>query len=245
MIFINAYTTKFAGVFYACSKVLLAIASILLLSLLFACPSVYGGRYDGTYSVGATVKGHTGEVSLTLTYGDDNKTETLKVPTGTENFTFGAKLVDNQSFTLSVTAPDGQTCRSSLTGGVIVDTDITDIEVTCELSTHSVSGLVSGLANGETITLTLSPTGATAEDKAIIGDADESTDDTFTFDTVIANGDTYAVTTTQPTGKTCTVAPAGTRTMGDADANIVVTCVVNSHSVGGVLEVLQMVKPLH
>ena len=172
--------------------------------------------------------------SLTLTYGDDNKTETLKVPTGTENFTFGAKLVDNQSFTLSVTAPDGQTCRSSLTGGVIVDTDITDIEVTCELSTHSVSGMVSGLANGETITLTLSPTGATAEGKAIIGDADETTADAFTFDTKLATGDTYAVTTTSPSGKICMVAPAGTQMMGAADDNITVTC-VTAYSIDGMV----------
>ena len=144
MTFINIYITKLAGAFFTRSKILLAIAGILLLSLLIACHSVYGGRYNGTYTVGATVKGHTGEVSLTLTYGDDNKTETLKVPTGTENFTFGAKLVDNQSFILSVTAPTGQTCRSSLDGGVIVDTDITDIEVTC-VTTHSVSGMVSGI----------------------------------------------------------------------------------------------------
>ena len=234
MTFIKAYTTKLAGVFYAPSKVLLATAGILLLSLLFACHSVYGGQDGDTYSVGATVTGHTGEVSLTLIYGDDNKTETLKIPTGTENFTFGAKLVDNQSFTLSVTAPTGQTCRSSLTEGIIIDTDITDITVIC-VPTYSVSGVISGLANGETITLTLSPTGGVLETEDITGDVDETTDDVFAFDTRLVNGDTYTITTSSPAGKTCTVNNAGTRTMGDADVtDISVTCVViNTYSVGG------------
>ena len=102
MTFINAYTTNLAGAFFARSKVLLAIAGILLLSLLVACASTDvdddddGGGNDDTYTVGGTVTGHTGEVSLALTYG--NETETLEVPTGTDKFTFDAKLVANQSF---------------------------------------------------------------------------------------------------------------------------------------------------
>ena len=214
---------------------MLAIAGILFLSLLFACHSVYGDRDGGdTYSVGATVTGHTGEVSLTLIYGDDNKTETLKIPTGTEKFIFDAKLLANQLFALSVTAPTGQTCRSSLDQGTIIDTDITDITVIC-VPTYSVSGAISGLANGETITLTLSPTGGVSETEDITGDVDETTDDSFVFDTRLVNGDTYTITTTSPAGKTCTVNNAGTRTMGDADVtDISVTCVViNTYSVGG------------
>ena len=234
MTFIKAYTTKLAGVFYARSKVLLAIAGILLLSLLFACHSVYGDRDGGnTYSVGATVTGHTGEVFLTLIYGDDNKTETLKVATGTEKFIFGAKLLANQLFALSVTAPTGQTCRSSLTDGTIIDANITDIEVTCVV-TYSIGGAISGLTNGETITLTLSPTGGVLETEDITGDVDETTDDVFAFDTRLVNGTTYAVTTTSPAGKTCTVAPAGQRTMGDANVTgVLVICVANTYSVGG------------
>ena len=95
-----------------------------------------------TYSVGATVKGHTGEVSLTLIYGNDDKTETLNVPIDAENFTFDAKLGVNQSFALNVIAPAGQTCSPSLAGGVIVDADVTDIEVTCE-AVYSVGATVS------------------------------------------------------------------------------------------------------
>ena len=236
MTFIKAYTTKLTGVFYAPSKVLLAIAGILLLSLLFACHSVYGGQDGDTYSVGGSISRHSGEVSLNLTYGDDNKTETLNVPTGTENFTFGAKLVDNQSFTLSVTAPTGQTCRSSRTQGTIVDANITDIEVIClAIPTYSIGGMVSGLTNGENITLTLSPTDGTAETKDITGDADDTSDDNFAFDTRLVNGVTYTVTTTSPASKTCTVNNAGPQMMGDADVtDVTVACVaIATYSVGG------------
>ena len=224
MTFINTYITKLAGAFFARTKVLLAIAGILLLSLLIACASTNdGGGSDDTYTVGGTVTGHTGEVSLNLTYGE--KTETLEVESGTEKFTFVAKLEAGQSFTIAVTNPAGQTCRSSITAGSIVNVNITNIEVTCvTVPTYSVGGEVSGLGDGETITLTLFSTGGTAETKDITGDANETTDDTFAFDTKLAAGDTYTVTTTSTAGKTCTVAPAGEQTMGDADVTVPITC---------------------
>ena len=239
MTFFNTYTTKFntytiklAGAFFARSRILLAIAGILLLSLLFACHKVYGGQEAGdTYSVGATVKGHTGEVSLTLIYGNDDKTETLKVPIDAENFTFDAKLGANQSFALNVIAPAGQTCSPSLAGGVIIDADVTDIEVTCE-AVYSVGATVVGLAEGDSITLTLTPTDGTAEDKTITGDVDATTDDAFAFDTKLVAGTTYTVTTNSPMNKICTVDNAGTQTIAAADANITVTCVA-VYSVSG------------
>ena len=224
MTFINTYTRKLAGAFIARSKVLLAIAGILLLSVLIACAPPEDG--DDTYTVGGTVTGHTGEVSLALTYGE--KTETLKIEAGTDKFTFDGKLEDNQSFTIAVTAPDGQSCRSSLTEGTIVNANITDISVTCEtVPTYSVGGAISGLGDGETVTLTLFPTGGIADDKDVNGDTDETTDDTFTFDTKLANGATYMLTvTTQPAGKACTVTPAGEQTVADGDVtDVTVTCI--------------------
>ena len=230
MTFTNTYITKFAGAFFARSKVLLAAAGILLLSLLVACASTDddngGGGSADTYTVGGTVAGHTGKVSLTLTYGDDDKTDTLEVEAGTDKFTFAAKLEDSQSFTLAVTAPVGQACRSSITQGTIVNANITNVEITCKVASYSVGGTVSGLADGDTITLTLTPTGGSAETEDVTGNGN------FSFDTVIAYGTTYTVTTTSPADKACEVAPRGTLTMGDADADITVTC-VPTYSVSG------------
>ena len=236
MTFINTYITKLAGVFYTRSKVLLAIAGILLLSGLIACASTDGdgGGSDDTYTVGGTVTGHTGDVSLDLTYGE--KTETLEVPTGTDKFTFAAKLEANQSFTIAVANPDGQSCSSSVTQGSIVNANITNVEIVCvTVPTYSVGGAISGLAEGDAITLTLFPTGGIAEDKVITGNADETTDDSFTFGTKLANGVTYTVAvTTQPARKTCEIAPVGEQTMGEADVtDIAVTCVLTTYSISG------------
>ena len=235
MTFTKPYITKLAGAFFARSKVLLAIAGILLLSLLIACASTDDGGGGGgsadTYTVGGTVAGHTGDVSLKLTYGEE--TETLKIETGTDKFTFAAKLEDKQSFTIDITAPQGQTCSSSVTQGTIVNANITNIEVTCVTNTYTVGGTVSGLAENETVTLTLSPTGGIADDIVITGDAEETRDDAFAFDTAIAYDTTYTVTTTSPAGKTCTIAPAGEQTMGDANVTgIAVNCIA-THSVSG------------
>ena len=445
MTFNNSYSIKLAGAFFARSQVLLALAGILLLSVLIACAGKKAGEVD-TYTVGGNVTGHTGEVSLTLTYGADDKTETLKVFENGRNFAFEAKLVTEQSFTLAFTTPQRQICSSSLTGGTIVDANITNIEITCNdlppstysvsgtitgaassgdvqvvisvydeitgtvgtslsvsatpdgafsfadieenkfyvlkassatpgetcigpsttpvlvtgdvtdalitcsastgpflrldlisatsaaslatvnvfigdgaipdttgtpdhvvngsdsdviiipnidgspvangflytvsidankyyaitvttssaetcevtrnssggpvtanvaveidcniVDTYSVGGTVSGLAQNESITLTLAPTGGVLETENVTGDADATADDTFAFDTELATGDTYTVTTTSPAGKTCTVNNPGTQTMGGADVtDISVTCVVaaaaNAYSVGG------------
>ena len=214
---------------------MLAIAGILLLSLLIACAPEEedddGGGSADTYTVGGTITGHAGEVSLALTYGE--KTETLKIEAGTDKFTFVTKLEANQSFTIAVTNPAGQTCSSSLNQGTVVDANITNIEVTCVVNTYSLSGEVSGLANGDTVTLTLSPTGGTVETEDVTGDADETADEPFTFDTRLLNSATYEVTTTSPTGKKCTVAPAGEQTVADADVtDITVTCLA-TYSVSG------------
>ena len=328
MTFTNTYITKLAGAFFARSKILLAIAGILLLSLLVACAPPEddddGGGSADTYTIGGTVAGHTGEVSLKLTYGEE--TETLKIETGTDKFTFAAKLEDKQSFTIDVTAPQGQSCSSSVTQGTIVNANITNVTVTCSdavatytvsgsvtdaddntqititlshgdagnppanivnmettpnadgaftfdipankvyvlsvasattdevctpnvttfsepitanvtdadivcapaaAGTYTVGGTISGLANGEAITLTLTPTGGVSETKVITGDA-------FVFNTRLTNGDTYTVTTTQPVGRTCEIAPEGEQTMGDAHVtNVAVTCVANTYSISG------------
>ena len=90
MTFINTFLTKLAGAFFARSKTLLALTGILLLALLVACVETKADppKTEDTYTVGGTIEGHTGTVSLTLTYGD--ATDTLSIAVGTESFTFNA-----------------------------------------------------------------------------------------------------------------------------------------------------------
>ena len=202
MTFTNTYTTKFASVFYARSKVLLAIAGILLLSALIACaPEDGGGGSADTYTVGGTVVGHTGKVSLTLTYGE--KSETLEVEAGTDKFTFVAKLEDSQSFTIGVTAPDGQTCSSSITEGTIVDANVTNVEVSCKKTiTYSISGEIAEAAFKSQVYIVLTvyddSTGTGGTKQTIKG-----SDEMFTF-TGIPENKFYTLEASSSTiGETC------------------------------------------
>ena len=329
MTFINTFVTKLAGAFFARSKTLLALAGILLLALLVACAPPDAEK---TYTVGGTIEGHTGTVSLTLTYGD--ATDTLSIAVGTETFTFDAKLNAKQSFSLDITAPEGQSCSSSRPDGTIADANITDIQISCVDNPYSVSGTVSGasananitvslflsdtdnidtssatadrtaipagdgtfsfaveqndfyyeitvsssapnetcqidtgnkgqvtaditdiaitcktlyyisgsvsgLEQSETVTLTLTPTGGTAETKTVRGDANTATDDSFTFDTTLLKDATYTVTAASPpTGKGCAVTPAGAQIVGDNNATVTVTC-VKPNSVSGTVSGLE------
>ena len=185
MTFTYTYTIKLVSAFFARSKVLLAIAGVLLVALLIACAPEdkdAGGGGDDTYTVGGSISGHTAPVSLTLTYGEDNKTETLEIPTGTETFTFAAKLTANQSFAIEVTPPNGQTCRSSLTGGTIENADVTNILISCENISQrfDLSGNVSGASASRNLTISLF---LSDED-----DIDTSTDNANTTTTVNADG---------------------------------------------------------
>ena len=228
MTFIDTYIIKLAGVFYARSKFLLATAGILLLSLLIACAPPEdddgGGGSVDTYTVGGTVTGHTGEVSLDLTYGGE--TETLKVKAGTDKFTFVAKLEANQSFTIAVTNPAGQSCRSSITAGSIVNVNITNIEVTCvTVPTYSVSGTVTGAANSGDVQVVMSlyddNTGTGGTSQSVTANA---TDGTFSFADVPEDKFYTLQASSATAGETCTSsAPTPVRVIANVtDARI--TC---------------------
>ena len=241
MTFINTYTTKLAGVFYSHSKFLLAAAGILLLPLLIACTLDEDLGQDDTYTIGGAVTGHTGEVSLTLTYGDDYKTETLEVFQGGENFAFESKLLSNQSFTIAISAPRGQNCSSSLTKGTIVDGNITTVEITCNVGdTYSVSGTVNGAADNTQITITLSHGYAGSPPDNIISEnvTPDTTDGTFSFD--VPENRVYLITVASDTTReVCTT--AATAYSDPVTANVTgadITCsiaAVNTYSIGGAI----------
>ena len=199
-----------------------------------------------THSIGGTVSGLAQNESITLTLsptGGVLETENVTGDadaTADDTFAFDTELATGDTYTVTTTSPAGKTCTVNNAGTQTMGgADVTDITVTCvaaAANTYSIGGTVSGLAQNESITLTLSPTGGVLETENVTGDADATADDTFAFNTTLATGDTYTVTTTSPAGKTCTVNNAGTQTMGAVNANITVTCVAaaaNTYSIGG------------
>ena len=232
MTFINVYITKLAGAFFARTKVLLAIAGILLLSLLIACaPSEDGdgGGSADTYTIGGTVAGHTGDVSLTLNYGE--KTETLEVEVDTDKFTFDAKLEDKQSFTIEVTDPEGQTCRSSLTEGTIVNANITDVAVTCEVTTYTVSGTVAGATDNTQITITLSHADQINPEpiNVVPMRVTPNADGIFSFDVPINKIYILAVASDTP-GERCNNPITDSRQLTADVTGLQITCTASTHT---------------
>ena len=107
---------------------------------------------------------------------------------------------------------------------MIAGANVTNVDVTCTTNTYTVGGDVTGLVGGS-VSLQLNG-GATVT---------VSVNGQFTF-LPLADGSAYAVTVlTQPgtPAQTCSVAN-GTGTVAGADVtNVLVTCVANTHSIGG------------
>ena len=146
--------------------------------------------------------------------------------TSDDSFSFDTEIGKDFTYTVTVTTPPtGKICVLTPAGmQTMGDADAT-VAVSCVFVSHRVEGSVSGLAENETVTLTLTPTVGTAETEVVTGDANTSNDEIFSFDKEIVKDVTYTVTATSPpTGKACTVAPNGEQIMGDGNATITVIC---------------------
>ena len=161
------------------------------------------------YSVGGTVSGLTGSVTLRNNGAND------KVITTNASYSF-ASINNGTSYNITVSSqPSGQTCTVTNGSGTVSSADVTNVNVTCStIVTYSVGGTVSGLAGS----LTLRNNGA--NDKVI------TTDTSYSF-TGLTNGSGYNVTIySQPSGQTCTI----TNNFGTVSSanvtNIAVSCPV-------------------
>ena len=131
------------------------------------------------------------------------------------------------------TAPS-ETCSVTNGSGVMGDSAITNVSVTCTVNAFTVGGDLAGLAAGESIELLLNGAHHTTL----------NTDGSFQF-LPIADATPYSVTVAQqPSGQTCTVSN-GTGVLAGSDVtNVAVSCVLNSYTIGGNLSGLASGKSL-
>ncbi len=170
-----------------------------------------------TFSVGGAVSGLAGTVVLRLNGGND-----LAV-SASGGFAFGVKLADLSSYGVTVlTQPTGQSCSVANGTGTLAGADVTNVGVSCAANRFAVGGTVSGLSG----TLVLQDSGT--DDLSIAGSG------AFGFSTALQTGSPFSVTVlTQPAGQTCTVANGTGMVSGANVANVSVSCVVNTFTVGG------------
>ena len=181
------------------------------------------GLLDPAFTVGGSISGLTGSVTLRNNGGND------LIRSANGSFTFTTALTTGSAYAVTVsTQPTGQTCTVSNGSGTIASTNVTNVTVSCvtnPLPTFTVGGAISGLTG----VVTLRNNGG----NDLVSNANGS----FTFSTSLTTGSAYSVTVfTQPAGQTCTVGN-GSGTIGSANVtNVTVNCVTNStptFTVGG------------
>ena len=153
-------------------------------------------------TLSGTVSGLAAGVSMTLS---NNGAALLPVSVNGP-YGFPGTLASGSAYAVAVsTQPAGQTCSVANATGAIGTSTIAGVDVSC-ISGVTLSGTVSGLVAGTTVTL--SNNGAALLPVTVNG--------AYGFPGTLAPGSAYAVTvSTQPVGRTCSVANA-TGTVGSS-----------------------------
>ena len=183
---------------------------LLVVPLVAVIATGCGGSGSGT--IGGTVSGLNANVSVVL---QDNGGDTLTVASN-GGFDFATTLGTGASYDVAVAVqPTGQSCTVSAGMGTVDSNDdsVENVSVTCT-SILTLSGTVSGLAPGTSVTLS---NGQTLLPVAANG--------TFSFPGTLTAGASYDVTvTTQPAGETCVVTNGSGTVPTTGVPAVVVTC---------------------
>ena len=132
---------------------------------------------------------------------------------GLANFTSAISSGSTYSVTV-LTQPVGQNCIVANGTGTVRNTNV-NIAINCTPNKYTVSGNVSGLITGNSVTL-LNNGASTST---------VSTNGAFTFSTNVASGSQYSVTVgSQPNGQNCTVSNGSGAVSGANITSVVVNC---------------------
>jgi len=167
-------------------------------------------RATPTYTVGGTVSGLAGDLTLQNNGGDD-----LAIAAD-GNFTFATAIDDGSTYDVTVlTQPVGQQCTVMSGSGTLAGANVTNVSVDCVDLGFSVGGQLSGLPAAESITLQNN-----AGDDLVL-----SADGAFAFATELNDGANYDVTiSVQPASQNCTVTNGSGTIAGTDITGVVVSC---------------------
>ncbi len=179
-----------------------------------------GSATPASYTINGTVSGLSGTVVLQNNSGDN-----LSVSSN-GSFSFVTPVADGGAYSVSVhTQPAGETCSVGTGSGTVAGANITSVVVTCAVNTYAVGGSISGLGAYPVV---LQNNGG---DNLIV-----SNNGSFSFVTPVADGGAYSVSVlTQPVGETCSVGTGSGTVSGSIVTGVVITCAVNTYTVGGTI----------
>ena len=167
------------------------------------------------YTIGGTLTGLASGQSVTLL---NNGANSLTVSSN-GSFTFSNSIANGGSYSVSVgTQPSGQNCTVSNGLSSSVQSNITNVVVSCKQTTYQIGGTVFGLNSSQSVTLLLNGSnpltinGANYFPSQVAG---------FVFPTQITPGGNYAVTVgTQPVGLSCTSNPFSNPSGSNVQSNV-------------------------
>ena len=138
----------------------------------------------------------------------------VSIPANATSFTFGAVLVSDSNYSITVQAqPAGEVCTVTNGSGTAGAGNVTTAILNCVPPSFTLGGSVSGLTAGGLVLANGAATTVVAANAT-----------SFTFGAVLISGSTYNITVqTQPAGEVCSV----TNGSGTAGAGNVTTPVVN------------------
>ncbi len=170
------------------------------------------------YTIGGNISNLSGELIL------QNNGTNPYTTSSSGAFTFSASQASGSTYDVSVSSqPETQTCSVTNGSGIVGNSNITNIGVTCATHAYTVGGVVSNLGSGKSLVLQNNGTDGQTE----------TANGAFTFSTPIAQGAPYNVSVqTQPAGQSCTITN-GSGTMGGSNVtNVQVNCAENVTTLG-------------
>jgi len=203
-------------------RVIAELVCLVALSLLSGCGT--GSDATQQFSVSGSVSGLSAGESLVL---ENNGEVSSVIVSANGPFSFPTLVAANSSYHITVDVqPAGQVCTISDGSGAGVTADVTNVAVACAGITFSISGTVTGLAQGTSVVLTNNGSDPLTQ----LGNGP------FTFSSPIAFGSSYAIAvSTQPANETCTVSNAmGAGVVSDV-SNVSVVCSTEAFSIGGIV----------
>jgi hypothetical protein len=178
----------------------------------FLAAAAFSACGGGEASLGGTLSGLPSGTSVTL---QNNGANDLTVAAN-GSFWFSGTLASGSTYSVTVlTQPTGATCSVANGAGTIdsAGSDVGSVAVTC-VSNASITGTVSGLTSGTSVTLTNGSVSLAVASNGV-----------FAFPGVLAAGTAYNVTVSvQPAGHTCSVANGTGTVVSGTATNIAVTC---------------------
>lgn len=178
------------------------------------------------YSIGGTVSGLASDNNVIL---QNNGTDDLTV-SADGVFTFATLLDDESAYEVTVltqpTSPNQQ-CTVTQGSGTLAGANVSDVQINCVTDVHTIGGTVSGLANGNFVTLSMN----SGDEYLVVSD-----NTGFTFLNALADGSTYEVSvlSNPSTPNQNCIITNDTGTLQGADVtDIEVNCTINQYMIGG------------